>query len=338
MLFTLCVFIRISLRTHATGLCRPLKVSNYPKRTDMGLNPLVPPAKGEKSREFVATWQESTISQLQAEVAELKKTVASLRLQNNVLRVRNGEVQRSLDHPTPSATDVRRSLSSWGALATSLDDASPALLHDLLLFSAKDWINGRNDLLLLDPGLVLVAAVQRDHEWCADRMEAIVAFMQSTLGVEALRDAHEQVVRIVLRRWCTIGGGDEWDGGDGGDGGHYSRFLTVLAESDGIRGELLLRAACRLCLELLQGVVSEVLGEGNGHDVELLEDVIELCVMCISRLDASSIVGEAVLRDVAAAVSEISHKCDVVAGMLPDLALSGKRLECQFVAALQRLE
>jgi len=112
----------------------------------------------------------------------------------------------------------------------------------------------------------------------------------------------------------------------------------VLAESDGIRGELLLRAVCRLCLELLQGVVSEVLGEGNGHDVELLEDVIELCVMCISRLDASSIVGEAVLRDVAAAVSEISHKCDVVAGMLPDLALSGKRLECQFVAALQRLE
>ena len=78
-------------------------------------------------------------------------------------------------------------------------------------------------------------------------------------------------------------------------------------------------------------------------DVYTLMDLLWVCDTCISRLGtvdqspAVSIDGE-VLGRVASDVFDVSQQCEVIAGILPDVALAGKRLQCQLVAALQRME
>lgn len=340
--------------------------------------------------------QETTIAALQNEVAKLKHTVATLKVENHVLRVKNGQVQQGVtqgrgtpvhggdaDETPVGATvpvdRVMRSLEAWGEAAamaargavfgddvtgdpcdsTNSGDALLHFCHDMMVWSVQRWIGGRSggDLVLEAPGCVLLEAVERDHVWCAERLDVIVAFIESTLGVEVLRGAHEEIVELALRRWCdgreqntttdlALPDNAEWDA-------LYSDFLTKMVASDGIRGELLMPSASHLCLERLQRLIDDVLflspetppmisaPHTVSFDSHTLLDLIWVCDACISRLAARALpvtVSETVLRDVAGSVIDIAQKCEVVAGLLPNVALAGKRLQCQLIAALQRME
>ncbi len=226
----------------------------------------------------------------------------------------------------------------------------------MMVWSVQRWVGGRGraDLVLEGPHRLLRDVMEQDQAWCMNRVDAIVQFIESTVDVYSMRDGLEETVRMVLDRW--------WQGADEA-GSPVRVFLDKFVSSDAIRCTLLMREACRACLRGMERLVRDVLGVTEGpesagttrepyepyepydrYDAYALLDLMRVCDGCISRLgsmdhsDAALPVDEDVLRDVASDVFDISQQCEVVTGILPDVALAGKRLQCQLVAALQRME
>lgn len=331
-----------------------------------------------KAQEWLVSNSEATIARLQSQVATLTHGMAMLRIENHVLRVKNGQVQQEVivggkddgdDERTGSlASGVRQSLLEWSDIAAvlqSMDEPDEldeldvqvarrnhlfVFCHEMMVWSVQRWIRGRSraDLMLDGPHRLLREVMERDQAWCTKRVDSIVGFMESMVGVHSMRGGLEEIVRLVLNRW--------WQGTDEA-GSLAGVFLDKFVSSDVIRCTLLMREACMACSRGMERLVKDVLGVTGGteragtptepyepYDANALLDLMWVCDGCIYRLGtidhsvAALAVDEVVLRDVASDVLDISQHCEVVAGILPDVALAGKRLQCQLVAALQRME
>ena len=270
-----------------------------------------------------------------------------------------------------------------GAVPASKCDLLFVFCHELMVWSIQRWIRSRSggDMVLEGPGSILREVVRRDEEWCLNRVDALVLFIESLIGVRCMRGTLAELVRDVLGRWCdgNVGeGGGLVDAAEPLENVLMDRFVS----SDAVRSALLMPEACGVCLDRLQRFIRDGLGvrrapEGievakgvdrtgramrdthgppaesltatdlstcsESPDVYTLMDLLWVCDTCISRLgtaeqsSAVSIDGE-VLGRVASDVFDVSQQCEVIAGILPDVALAGKRLQCQLVAALQRME
>ncbi len=234
---------------------------------------------------------EATIARLQNQVAKLTHDMALLRVENHVLRVKNGQVQQDVmvggkeggedgeDGLGGLASEVRQALLEWGDVAAVLqavvgrndgrndgrneeqaeqgeqDNRLFVFCHEMMVWSVQRWVGGQRgtDLVLDLPHRLLREVVERDQAWCLKRVDAIVGFMETLAGVYSMRGGLEEIVRLVLDRW--VRGASEV-------GSPASVFLDKFLSSDVIRRTFLMREACRACLRRMELLIRGVLGTG----------------------------------------------------------------------------
>jgi hypothetical protein len=244
-----------------------------------------------KAQNFLLQSQELAVQGYQNELATLKQEIGRLKIENHVLRVRNGEVRnwakssafsRNIDSGHEGSQDerVQRILLKWGLVASRVSEKHMAFLHGCLVWSVQQWIgnHGNGRFVVEAPGSVLAAIIREavssdDLLIGVDRLDDIVGLIESMMVSRDGRCNNEQEDRLeggdlkdgediiqvaeavdfVLRCY--------FDGNKREHGGIFAeKLLDRMVQNDMVRCMMVTRLACSLCMERFNALANEILG------------------------------------------------------------------------------